>query len=59
MKWVSVILVSVGRLGDGEETATDEATDKSVYQKQQKRLTKGLQSSQMASRLMTSQNLSV
>lgn len=59
MKWVSVILVSVGCLGDGEETATDEATDKSVYQKQQKRLTKGLQSSQMGSRLMTSQNLSV
>lgn len=58
MKWVSVILVSVSRLGDGKKTATDEATDKSIYQKQQKQLTKGLQSSQLGSRLMTLQNLS-
>lgn len=59
MKWVSVILVCVGCLGNGETTATDEATDKSFYQKQQKQLTKGLQSSQLGSRLMASHNLSV
>lgn len=45
----------VGCLGDGEKTATDEATDKRIYQKQ---LTKGLPSSQLGSRLMISQNLS-
>lgn len=53
MKWVSVIPVSVSHLGDGEKTATDETTDKSIYEKQQKQLTKGLQSGQLGSRLMT------